>query len=211
MSEFKTEQEKFWAGQFGKDYIARNRSGQYLTSNIAFFANVFRRTRDIGSIIELGANIGMNLRAVKALAVEADVSGVEINDNAYAELAELEGVTAHKASILDFAPSRTYDFVFTKCVLIHIAPDRLADVYKTMHALSSKYIMIAEYYNPTPVEVTYRGNTGKLFKRDFAGEFMDRFPDVELIDYGFVWKRDSNYPQDDVTWFLMRKNTWSGL
>lgn len=205
MSEFKTDQEGFWAGQFGKDYIARNRSDRYLTSNMAFFSNVFRRTRGVGSVIELGANIGMNLKAVKALAPEAEVAGVEINDDAYAELSALDGVTAHKGSILDFTAERTYDFVFTKCVLIHIAPERLDEVYRTMHALSSRYVMIAEYYNPTPVEVSYRGHAGKLFKRDFAGEFMERFPDMELVDYGFVWKRDPNYPQDDVTWFLMRK------
>ncbi|WP_448191929.1 pseudaminic acid biosynthesis-associated methylase [Azospirillum sp. sgz301742] len=205
MSEFKTEQEGFWAGQFGKDYIGRNRSDQYLISNVAFFANIFRRTHDIGSVIELGANIGMNLRAIQALAPKAEVSGVEINDDAYTELASIKGVTAHKQSILDFASDRTYDFVFTKCVLIHIAPDYLADVYKTMHALSSRYVLMAEYYNPTPVEVTYREHTGKLFKRDFAGEFMERFTDFELVDYGFVWKRDPNFPQDDVSWFLMRK------
>ena len=27
---FKTEQEKFWAGEFGDDYIGRNKSEEYL-------------------------------------------------------------------------------------------------------------------------------------------------------------------------------------
>ena len=62
-----------------------------------------------------------------------------------------------------------------------------------------------EYYNPTPVEVTYRGNTGKLFKRDFAGELLDKYSDLELVDYGFIYHRDNCFPQDDITWFLMEK------
>jgi hypothetical protein len=44
-----------------------------------------------------------------------------------------------------------------------------------------------------------------LFKRDFAGEMLERYPDLELIDYGFVYKRDNNFPQDDITWFLLKK------
>jgi len=65
--------------------------------------------------------------------------------------------------------------------------------------------LMCEYYNPSPVEVNYRGHSGKLFKRDFAGEFLDKFSDVKLIDYGFVYQRDPAFPQDDLTWFLMEK------
>ena len=90
-------------------------------------------------------------------------------------------------------------------VLIHINPDRLLDVYDLLHACTSRYLLISEYYNPKPVEVTYRGHSGRLFKRDFAGEILDRFPDVSLVDYGFSYHRDSNFPQDDMNWFLMEK------
>jgi spore coat polysaccharide biosynthesis protein SpsF len=44
-----------------------------------------------------------------------------------------------------------------------------------------------------------------LFKRDFAGEMMDRYPDLKLLDYGFVYHRDPAFPDDDITWFLMEK------
>ena len=53
--------------------------------------------------------------------------------------------------------------------------------------------------------VTYRGEKNKLFKRDFAGELMDQYPDLKLIGYGFKYKRDNNFPQDDMTWFLLEK------
>jgi spore coat polysaccharide biosynthesis protein SpsF len=34
---------------------------------------------------------------------------------------------------------------------------------------------------------------------------LDAFPDLKLLDYGFVYRRDPAHPQDDVTWFLMEK------
>ena len=78
-------------------------------------------------------------------------------------------------------------------------------VYDTLPGISRKYILIDEYYNPSPVEVLYRGNEGRLFKRDFTGEFLDRFQNVRLVNYGFVYHRDVNFPLDDVTWFLVEK------
>jgi spore coat polysaccharide biosynthesis protein SpsF len=32
---------------------------------------------------------------------------------------------------------------------------------------------------------------------------MDRFPDLQLVDYGFFWKRATGL--DDATWWLFRK------
>ena len=57
-----------------------------------------------------------------------------------------------------------------KGVLIHINPDMLNNVYEKLYDSSDRYILVAEYYNPTPVNVSYRGYNDRLFKRDFAGE-----------------------------------------
>ena len=35
---FKTEQENFWAGKFGTEYIRRNTGAALLASNLAFFS-----------------------------------------------------------------------------------------------------------------------------------------------------------------------------
>lgn len=53
--------------------------------------------------------------------------------------------------------------------------------------------------------INYRGHSDRLFKRDFAGEMMQKFPDLKLIDYRSVYKNDPSFPQDDVNWFLMEK------
>ena len=115
-------------------------------------------------------------------------------------------VNIYTQSILDFQVDFQRNFVLIKGVLIHINPEYLNQVYDLLYQTSNKYICICEYYNPTPVEVSYRGHQGKLFKRDFAGEIMDKFNDLELIDYGFVYHRDYQFPQDDMNWFLLKKS-----
>jgi pseudaminic acid biosynthesis-associated methylase len=90
-------------------------------------------------------------------------------------------------------------------VLIHINPDMLDLVYEKLFNATSKYILIGEYYNPTPISVSYRGHEDRLFKRDFAGDILKKYPDLKLVDYGFVYKGDPTFPQDDITWFLLEK------
>lgn len=203
---YKTEQEAFWSGQFGDEYTDRNRGSDWVASNTAFFAQVIGKTVDLKSVIELGANIGLNLMAIERLLPEADLAAVEINQKAVGELtANLPRATVFSETLLDFKPERTWDLAFTKGVLIHINPDMLPVVYSLLYRCSARYILLSEYYNPTPVEVAYRGHSKRLFKRDFAGEMLDRFPDLFLLDYGFVYHRDNNFPQDDMTWFLLEK------
>ena len=111
----------------------------------------------------------------------------------------------YQTSILEFQPQSTWDLVLIKGVLIHINPDELSQVYDKLVAVSNRYLLVAEYYNPAPVAIPYRGHTDRLFKRDFAGEIMDRYPQMKLLDYGFAYRRDPDFPQDDITWFLMEK------
>lgn len=203
---FKTEQEAFWAGDFGTEYIKRNQGDALLASNLNFFVKALCRARDIHSCMEFGANIGMNLKALNLLYPGMDAHAVEIN----AEAATLLGTVIPPAnvrhtSILDFSPSRQWDLTLIKGVLIHMNPDMLPQVYDKLFAACGRYLLVAEYYNPSPVAIPYRGNSDRLFKRDFAGEIMDRHPQLQLVDYGFTYRRDPSFPQDDITWFLMQK------
>ena len=205
---FKTDQEKFWAGGFGDEYSGRNSDGKYLISNIALFARILQGTGQINSVIEFGANIGMNLLAIRNLLPEVDVSAIEINSKAIRALDSMERINVYGQSILDFVPDYPRDLVLIKGVLIHINPDSLTTVYDLLYKTSSRYICLAEYYSPNPVGVDYRGHSDRLFKRDFAGEMLDRFQNLTLVDYGFVYHRDKHFPQDDINWFLMEKNTF---
>lgn len=201
-----TEQEQFWAGDFGNEYLARNTGEQVVAANLALFAHALRQAAAIDSILEFGANIGLNLLALQRLFPGAELAAVEINPNAAAELARnVPACTVANQAIQDFVPTKQFDLAFFKGVLIHLAPESLPDAYQTLYRSSRRYILIAEYYNPAPVEVRYRGHAGKLFKRDFAGEMLDTFPDLQLVDYGFVYHRDAKFPQDDLNWFLLEK------
>lgn len=202
---YKTTQEDFWSGDFGDSYIDRNKSAQLLASNIHFFSRIMQYASHIDSVLELGANIGMNIKALKLLLPAANFAGVEINKAAYDELVSIDSVKGYHQSIFDYEPAELYDFVLIKGVLIHINPEMLALAYEKLYSSSKKYICIAEYYNPSPVALSYRGHSDKLFKRDFAGEFMKQFPDVELVQYGFAYRSDPNFPQDDINWFLLKK------
>jgi spore coat polysaccharide biosynthesis protein SpsF len=205
---FKTSQEEFWAGNFGSEYISRNTGYQLLASNVSFFSRALRSAGKIESCIEFGANIGMNVRALRALYPTMDIHGIEINQDAADQLEDVVGEDhVYRDSILEFEPSRQWDVVLIKGVLIHINPEMLASVYGKLVGASRRYILVAEYYNPTPVSISYRGNSDRLFKRDFAGEIMERHPEVRLVDYGFSYHRDPVFPQDDITWFLMEKVT----
>lgn len=203
---FQTEQEAFWAGQFGTDYIKRNSGAALLAANLNFFANALRHARGFSTCIEFGANIGMNLKALRLLFPALGLSGIEINPDAAKELRSvISAENVFQASILEYEPTQVFDLVLIKGVLIHINPEFLPDVYERLYRSADKYILIGEYYNPSPVELDYRGHKGRLFKRDFAGEMLDRYNDLKLIDYGFAYRRDPSFPQDDINWFLMEK------
>lgn len=203
---YKTEQEIFWAGEFGNDYIERNKSEELLASNLNFFTKALNQAGKIKSCIEFGSNIGMNLKAIKLLYPKIKLNGIEINKTAALKLSELIGnESVHQCSIFDFNPSEKFDLSLIKGVLIHINPEKLTDVYQKLYDSSRRFILVAEYYNPSPVNIPYRGHDNKLFKRDFAGEMIDLFPDLELVDYGFCYRKDPAFPQDDITWFLLKK------
>jgi pseudaminic acid biosynthesis-associated methylase len=207
-SSYQTAQESFWAGEFGDSYIARNQGDALLASNIKFFSNALAHAGQITSCVEFGANIGMNLRAIKALYPDSKLSGVEINADASKSLVSLLGQgNVFTGSIFDYPDGGKFDLSLIKGVLIHLNPDMLPVAYDKLYRASSRLILVCEYYNPSPVAIPYRGHTDRLFKRDFAGEMLDRYQDLRLVDYGFAYRRDPAFPQDDITWFLLSKNS----
>lgn len=203
---FKTAQEAFWAGEFGTSYIGRNDGDALVASNLRFFAEALRTAGPIESCLEFGANIGMNLRALRLLYPALAMHAVEINPEAARRLGEAIGPERVRTeSIVDYQADDTFDLVLVKGLLIHLDPEVLPVVYERIHRAARRLVLIGEYYNPTPVTVPYRGHADRLFKRDFAGELLDRYADLALRDYGFAYRRDPAFPQDDITWFLIEK------
>jgi hypothetical protein len=82
MSIYRTEQEFFWRGEFGDLYVDRNQGAQAVAANLHLFSKVLSRTTGIRSLIEFGANIGLNLEAIKLLLPNVELSAIEINEKA---------------------------------------------------------------------------------------------------------------------------------
>jgi pseudaminic acid biosynthesis-associated methylase len=199
-------QEEFWRGSFGSDYSDRNVGEALVASNTALFARALVRAGAPKAVLELGANVGMNLVALGHLFPEAALHAVEINAKACERLrAFLPPDNVTEGSILDAGLRTGFDLVLIKGVLIHIAPDLLPVAYRRAVESTDRHLLICEYYNPTPVEVPYRGERERLFKRDFCGEILEQHPEMRLVDYGFVYHRDPSFPLDDITWFLLEK------
>ena len=194
-----TAQAQFWRGEFGDTYVGRNAAtSEHLRSRVAMWAKIMDAL--IGdpptSILEVGSNIGNNLRALRTL-TGAEMYAVEPNEQARSTLVS-DGL-ATKIGLADNA----VDLALTSGVLIHIHPDDLLASCAEIHRVSRRYIACIEYFSDKPEAIPYRGHSDKLFKRDFGGFWLDNFADLRVCDYGFFWKRLTGL--DNLTWWLFEK------
>ena len=201
---YKTEQEAFWASDFGNEYIQRKQGEDEKRKKIFLWSILMSNLPKVDSIFEFGCNIGLNLKAINYLQPEIVLRGIDINKLAVRQASKSNIGHIKEGSITEPLKLPKTDLVFTFGVLIHVNPDKLEAAYSNLFETSKKYILVAEYFNPTPIEVDYRGHRGKLFKRDFSGDLMDLY-DLNLVNYGFFYKNDKKTAQDNLNWFLLEK------
>jgi pseudaminic acid biosynthesis-associated methylase len=204
-------QDIFWTEEYADSYILKNSAfdnelGRQGWAKILDKADLAQK-----NYLELGCNIDRNLDQLRLLDPSLKPSVIEINSKALDFVRskhELQQSFCGPVQEADF-PRASFELVFTCGVLIHIPPEELLDVMAKMHKWSSKFIVISEYFNRTPVSIEYQGRSNLLFKRDFGAMFADNF-DVSLVDYGFLWGRIFDAAGfDDVTWWLFDKNVKS--
>lgn len=201
--------EAAWAGAFGAEYTARNvASDDALRMRTAMWGRIAQAFHGAPprSVLEVGCNLGLNLRVLPRL-FDAELHAIEPNADARKIVLE-QGILPPGRLYAGFGdkiplPDGAVELAFTSGVLIHVAPERLDATLDEIHRVSSKYVMCAEYFSPRPETLSYRGQEGLLFRNDFGGRYLDRFADLELVDYGFFWKRATGL--DDLTWWLFRK------
>ena len=198
-----------WKGSFGDEYIARNEAKpDVVAGKVRAFAEMLRPL--LGqmprSILEVGANIGLNLRALAVL-TDAELFAVEPNETARARLVRDQVVPAARAldGTARAIPMKdgSVELAFTSTVLIHVPPADLKAALQEIHRVSSRYILCNEYFAARPETIEYRGHTDLLFKNDFGSVWMDQFPGLRLVDYGFHWRRVA--AMDSTTWWLFEK------
>jgi spore coat polysaccharide biosynthesis protein SpsF len=202
-------QERFWRGAFGNDYLKRNAAtAAELRARSTLWKEILACLKKAPprSVLEVGANVGNNLRALRRLtgatrfAVEphAGARGVLLRDRVVAAANLRDGV----ATAIDF-PDGAADLAFTSGVLIHVPPRDLLASCREIHRVARRYVACIEYFSVEPEEVRYRGHRARLFKRDFGGFWMDHFPDLALRGYGFAWRRATGL--GNLTWGVFEK------
>ena len=207
----KTRQLQAWEGKFGDAYIERNAFERWnMEYGVKAFSRIFKGIKP-DSVLEVGSNIGRNLRFInKVLNKSAKLCALEPNRKAYERLIspdnglKLEAAYNCDAFSIPLKDS-SVDLVFTAGVLIHIAPDDLGRAVDEIVRVARKYVLCIEYFSHTPEDIVYHGQKGLLFKRDFGSFYLDRFTNLEVVNYGFLWKRELRI-FDDLTWWLFTKD-----
>ena len=77
----------------------------------------------------------------------------------------------------------------------------MSEIYRT----SGRYIMGWEYFAPEITDINYRGNTGFLWKADFAKIYQDNFPGLKTVvkkQYPYISEKDKGNT-DEI--FLLEK------
>ncbi len=202
----RTSHEVFWEGDFGNEYTDRNALGERMIScRTGNLAKCLAHADYIRSSLEIGSNIGYNEIALQRLYPDIMMDVVEINKKAAQECKKIKNVNVYDTSIYDFKTDNKYDLTLVNGILIYIDLEKLEELYEKLFTYSKKYILIIEYYNPVPISVNYRGYDGQMCKRDFAGEMLKKYSDLDLLDYGFIYHLDKAFPMDDFNWFLLYK------
>ena len=189
-----TNQENFWLSDFGKDYTERNSYSikEWNEAYIEYWGHTrqamneksLRGISTESKILEVGCNIGMQLRTLQQMGF-SNLFGIELQQYAVERAKDFtEEINIIQGSGFDLPFKEAYfDLVFTTGVLIHIAPKDLPQIMDEMYRCSNKYIWGWEYFAEKTTEINYRGNEGVLWKANYAQLFLDRFSDLDMVSY----------------------------
>jgi pseudaminic acid biosynthesis-associated methylase len=161
---------EFWRGSFGDEYCQRNRPDPDV--RLPFWRDIIAKTRP-ASILEIGCNSGSNLRAIRKADPNIALLGVDVNQSAIREASDA-GLPVLECQATDIGHLGAFDLTATVGVLIHIAPDDLGAVMDAIIAASRRWVLAVEYADSEEVEVDYRGNVGKLWRRPFGELYAAR-------------------------------------
>lgn len=204
-----TAQLKAWTGKFGDEYVDRNDYADWKTElGVKAFQRILAGL-DISSVLEVGSNIGLNLLFInKLFGGTVKLYAVEPNRRAFERIITQTHMKLKGAYNCDgFAiplDDSSIDLVFTAGVLIHIAPKDLGQATDEIVRIARKYVLCIEYFSHRPVEESYRGREGFLFKRDFGAYYIERFPTMKCVNYGFLWQEEFRI-FDNLNWWLFEK------
>ena len=205
-----TPQIKFWRDKIGEAYTAKNIEKIPRHKIRQNFFNLFKDIPKTAKILEVGCNIGYNLKSLRDLGF-SNLHGIDISPYAVEEANKtfpFLKVSEGSALELPFLDN-SFDVIFTCGVLIHIHPNELKTVMKEINRCSSKYILGNECCNFDKIEPTnygkYRGEDEVFFYANYF-ELYKRYLNISFKDEKFI---KEHYPRtvvfDKVTFILTKK------
>ncbi len=193
--------ENLWSGAFGDAYAKRNRNAGLRRAQ---FWTEFLSQFPVQSVLEIGCNLGGNLRWLAASLQPNNIYGVDVNRHALQQLREtlpdIRAILA-QARALPFGDGR-FELVFTMGVLIHQPEVTLPVVMAEAVRCSGRFILCGEYFADSTTEIAYRGQPGALFKRNYGALYQQMFPTLQLRAKGFLGREQG---WDDVTYWVFEK------
>jgi pseudaminic acid biosynthesis-associated methylase len=203
-SESRTEVERLeglWGGAFGDAYVDRNAAAG---DGRADFWRHLLTAHAVTSVLEVGCNVGANLRHIAGHVDSRNVHGVDVNLKALERLhASGMGVNAIWAPARELPfRDRWFDLVVTVGVLIHQPETTLGRVMDEIVRCARRYVLCAEYHADGTEEIPYRGEHGTLFRRNYRDLYLSRFPELDVADEGQLGA-DEGF--DAVTWHLFER------
>ncbi|NOS67207.1 MAG: methyltransferase domain-containing protein [Candidatus Peribacteraceae bacterium] len=204
MPETKSEAQRLqnlWGGEFGDAYNERNKNAY---DKRAGFWKKLLPELSVKSVLEIGCNVGGNLRWMHPPMEWHDIYGIDINLDALRRLhEEFPAINAIKAAAQNL-PFRDgfFDLTFTTGVLIHQPEESLAAVMSEIVRCSKRYVLCMEYFADKTEEVPYRGHEGALFRRDYGALYRKNHSELSLVKEGYLSAEEGF---DRLTWWLFEK------
>lgn len=199
-----TDQLKAWTSEFGKEYTDRNpididkmdrELSEYCGAGLK--SDLFRQFLsperiNSGRVLEVGSNVGVQLKILQKVNPTLDLYGLEpmgyainIGRAAYPDIRFTQG----RAFEIPFEDNY-FDVVMTNGVLIHIHPNDLRKALSEIHRVCRRYIHFHEYYADTLTEICYHGRAGLLWKTNFMQRYMDLFPSLTCVELRYLHYQD---------------------
>lgn len=203
-SAYPTRELNVWTSEFGKAYTDRNpidvdamdrELGEWCGCGRK--SDLFRQFLPLeriasGSVLEVGSNVGVQLKILQTVNPGLTLNGLEPMKYAlekgqayYPDIKFVHG-TAFKIPYED----NSFDVVMTNTVLIHIHPDDLPKALSEIHRVARRYIHFHEYYADTLTAVHYQGESGLMWKTNFMRRYLDLFDDLTEVDVRYLHYKD---------------------
>ena len=208
------EQEKFWKGNFGNNYISRNKFRSQKEFDNFYIRRYGETKKNINlkflkginknkPILEVGCNIGNQLKIFEDIGFKK-LFGIDINIKSLKKAKKNINLNIVESSGFDIPFKDNYfNLVFTNNVLIHIHPKNLDKIFDEIYRVSNKYIFGFEYFNNKLIEIKYRNYKNKLWKGDYANILLKKYKNLRLVKEKIYENKDVKNIYDKI--YLLKK------